>query len=192
MEQKYGIKFEYRYPFGDSLSGTKNFLVTAEGYREDELVAVHIVNFKSDDRIVKDNFLTVKYHDDIVNYLTETAKNIFGDVKVNYWTNRVAVSEDVPADASFEEWLRGAKAVISFQVAVCESGYQGRNQIEELAKVWADSGLYFGAHVAVADADSYAAMDKDAFSKFYMSDGCKDGAQIRNDEYGIEIFWKEK
>ena len=76
LEQKYGVFFQYSAPYGDSLSGDKSFYAIAGDLGDEDQVVVKILNYKSKDRIIQDNYLNIKFRDQIRAYLQETAESI--------------------------------------------------------------------------------------------------------------------
>ncbi|MDE5590689.1 MAG: hypothetical protein K2J60_16375 [Acetatifactor sp.] len=104
MEQKYGEKFEYVAPWGDSMTGNHELLVSCESLTGKDIL-VKISNYKSENRVFQDNYLAVKYCEETVGFLSQCANEVFGDSKIDYNVAKHALSPELPADASFEEYF---------------------------------------------------------------------------------------
>ena len=131
MEQKYGEKFEYKAPAGSSYTGNRTFLATCESFG-DQTVVVQIVNYKTDERQFRDNYLEIKYADRMFDYLSQIVNNRFGESKIYYGSAGKPLSADLPANATFEEYLMDPSGTINAIFVVKKSDYKDMNQLSEI------------------------------------------------------------
>ncbi len=131
MEQKYGEKFEYKAPTGSSYTGNRTFLATCESFG-DETVVVQIVNYKTDERQFRDNYLAIKYADRMIDYFSQIVNNQFGESKVYYSPTGKPLSADLPANATFEEYLMDPSDTILAWIVVKKSDYRDMDQLSEI------------------------------------------------------------
>ena len=131
MEQKYGEKFEYKAPTGSSYTGNRTFLATCESFG-DQTVVVQVVNYKTDERQFRDNYLEIKYADRMFDYLSQIVNNQFGESKIYYGTVGRPLSADLPANATFEEYIMDPSGTINAIFVVKKSDYKDMNQLSEI------------------------------------------------------------
>lgn len=131
MEQKYGEKFEYSAPTGSSYTGNRTFLAKCESFG-DKTVVVQIVNYKTDERQYRDNYLEIKYADRLFDYLSQIVNNQFGESKVYYGPAGKPLSADLPANATFEDYLMDPSGTINAMVVVKKSDYKDMKQLSEI------------------------------------------------------------
>ena len=131
MEQKYGEKFEYKAPAGSSYTGNRTFLATCESFG-DETVVVQVENYKTDERTFRDNYLAIKYADRMFDYLSQIVNNQFDESKLYYAPTGKPLSADLPADATFEEYLMDSSDTINAFAVVKESDFNDMKQLSEV------------------------------------------------------------
>ena len=166
MEQKYGEKFEYEAPWGDSMTGTHELLVRCESLKGKDIV-VAVSNYKSEDRVFQDNYLAVKYYDETVGFLNKCANDVFGDSKVYYDVARSALSPELPADASFEEYFADESGFISAYIAVKASSFTSEEQDEKVMEpiLEACGARYIGVLLVVVDDAEYEILEEETLTK---------------------------
>ena len=130
MQEKYGEEFTYGAPWGNSMTGTREFLAFCDSL-PGKPVVVQIKDFKSDAPVYSDNYLAVKYEEEAIAYLQKEAEAVFGDVKVYHTANKQCVSENLSADASFETFYADASAKINAYIEVNGGGYTSTEQFED-------------------------------------------------------------
>ncbi len=131
LEQKYGEKFEYAAPSGASYTGTRTFLATCESFGDRHIV-VEIENFRDEEkRVIRDNYLVVKYEDEMSDYLSKLANDQFGECKVWHGNNHTS-SANLPANASFDEFLKDPSNQLFGEIVVKKSEYKERSQLAEI------------------------------------------------------------
>lgn len=131
MEQKYGEKFEYKAPAGSSYTGNRTFLATCESFG-DQTVVVQVVNYKTEERQFRDNYLEIKYADQLYDYLSQIVNNQFGEFKLYYGTVGRPLSPDLPANATFEEYIMDPSGTINAYIVVKKSDFKDMNQLSEI------------------------------------------------------------
>lgn len=131
LERKYCEKFEYVQPAGNSMTGTRNFIAScAHGH-----VLVQVDNFKDEDaRVFRDNHIAVKYEEKMRNFIKEISDKEFTESKAFYDAPEHALSEDLPGDATFEQFLADPETSISAVIAVKYSDYSDNDQLKAIVE----------------------------------------------------------
>jgi len=78
MEKKYRENFEYAFPYGDSMTGTHQLLVTCASFPEQNIL-VRIENYRREDKVFLDNYVAVKYREETIGFLQDCANQVFGE-----------------------------------------------------------------------------------------------------------------
>lgn len=190
LEEKYGEPFTYAGATGNSMSGTHAFYADCESL-PGKHVKVAVVGFQASDYTVRDNYLLLKYEEEIRQYLLEQAQTEFSDVRLHYYETKVTLSEDLPADATLEQVLHDPEAYVSavFEVrADAMTEPSGAARVAE--RVAADLKQYDVEFLAVED-DRFGTMtDEEA-------DECiSRGTYVRYASYvclhdQVQTQWKE-
>jgi len=153
MEQKYGEKFEYVAPWGNSMSGTHQLLVSCASFPGEE-IAVQVENNRAGDKVFRDNYLAVKYQQQTAGFFEECSKKVFTEAEAFCVVRKDGLSEDLPANASFEEYLSDSRANLVILVEVRESDFEDESQLNELVKLVGKYGTrYLLKTVIVKDGD---------------------------------------
>ena len=135
LEERYGEPFEYKAPAGSSYSGTKTFLATCQSFG-DKSILVQITNFKdAETRVVQDNYLAVKYRDELNNRVASIVANTFGAARLTTCnsTGRTLPTGLLPT-STFEDYLKGNESLISCAVVFPGSAFADNAQFYALAK----------------------------------------------------------
>ena len=161
MEQKYGEPFTYGAPWGISKLGAHELLVTCESL-PDQMVFVEIENYRDDNRIFRDNFLAVKYRDEVNSFLHEQASIMFGDVNVFYEVAMQSLSPDLPANATFNEYFTDTSGFISACIELRAGSFSGYEHVEEMiGSILAKSGAgNITLRVIFVDDDTFGTFDE--------------------------------
>ena len=191
MEQKYGEKFEYVAPWGDSMSGTHELLVKCDSFPEQNIL-VEIENYRSDDKVFSDNYLAVKYFEDTIGFLIGCANQVFSEATVVYDINKAALSSDLPANATFEEFLADTRVPLITAVVIKTNDFSSEEQAQELAKLIAESSVDFHLTIAVVDDEDFGAYNRKTLNELISSKKLVDRASIRKHGDDIRIVWAEK
>lgn len=161
MEQKYGEKFEYVQPWGNSMSGDHELIVTCESLAGRHIL-VKINNYKDENRVFQDNYLAVKYYEETVNFLKQCANEVFGDSRVYYKPARKALSAGLSADASFEEYFADEAGFTSAYIVVKASSFTAKEQAANVMDpiLSAHGGWYLSIKLVVVDDAEYESLDE--------------------------------
>ena len=168
MEQKYGEKFEYAYPYGDSMTGTHQLLVTCDSY-PDQLILVSIENYRTDNKVFLDNFIAVKYRDQTVDFIRTCSNQIFGETVVFYKVDAQALSPEITVDATFEEFLADTRVPLNILLEVKASTFVSEEQIEQLAEFLFTYGTEYYLSVVFIDDDLFGTFDETAIEQHMAS-----------------------
>ncbi len=137
LECKYGEKFEYEQPAGNSMTGTRNFIASCSDHGH---VLVQIDNFKDEEtRVFRDNHIAVKYEEKTRNYIKEICDKEFAESKVLYSVAEKALSEYLSADATFEQYLADPESRISAVIVVKKSDFSDNDQFKIIAETISES-----------------------------------------------------
>lgn len=192
LEQKYGEKFEYSAPVGASYTGTRSFLVTCESFGE-KSVLVQIENFMdSENRIIKDDYLVVKYEDNVRELLGKMADKEFGESKIFYNSSGRTIDPTLPADASFEEYLCCKDGLISAVIALPENGYKNAEQLKSLCSNILNtfSCDEISVLLIVVDNEKFKTADEDELRKIFVAESGVTQAELNryNGKENINIL----
>ncbi len=133
LEQKYGEKFEYAAPAGASYTGARSFLATCESFGERK-VLVQVDNYKDENnRVIRDNYMAIKYEQEVKDEFTQIANEEFGDSKVFYAASGRVLAAELSSNMSFEDYLKCSDGLISAIVSLPEKGYKGAEQFTALS-----------------------------------------------------------
>jgi hypothetical protein len=192
MEQKYGIKFTYKGAWGSSLgSDTYRFVAEAEGYPGLQ-VAAQVENYKGDGKIFRDGFLAVKYGSETREFFQACANSVFGQAKALSAPELGCQSENLPANASFEEYLSDKTTALTCTIVVGEGSFKGKEQAQELAELVAQSGARYLLSLSVIKDSDYDSGNWDTVGDF--ASGKYDsvfGCNISNSSGAILADWGE-
>ena len=193
MEQKYGEKFEYEAPWGDSMTGDHELIVTCESLAGKDII-VKISDYRSEDRVFQDNYLAVKYYEETIGFLSQCANEVFGDSKVYYDVARRALSPELPADASFEEYFADEKGDISAYIAVKASSFTTKEQAENVMDpiLSACGAGYIGILLVVVDDAEYEFLEEDTLTKKIIRSQFVHCARLTKQGSDVQLEWLEE
>jgi hypothetical protein len=164
MEQKYGEEFEYAAPWGNSMSGTHELIVSCASLPGQEIV-VQIENYKRDDKVFRDNYLAVKYRQQTADFVNDCAVEVFGRATIFYEAANDGLSSSLPADASFDEFLADTRVPLGVMIEVKASDLSSREQAEKVAKLIAERSAGFYLTLVAVDDDVYGALDRKSLNE---------------------------
>lgn len=190
MDQKYGESFEYSAPAGDSMTGTRAMLVRCQSLPE--AVYVEVENYRKADRVFRDNYIAVKYKNETIDFLTECATAEFGEANVFYSVTRTGLSPDLPAGASFADFLRDSGVTLIGTIEVQGESDSYKEQTEKFAQRIADSGVPYRIMLAVMTSDEFGVYDYDQLGDMIVLEKTKDSASIINVDGSPQIEWRGK
>lgn len=160
MENKYGESFTYLAPWGNSMSGNREILVTCESF-PNEPILVQVENFKSANKVYRDNFHAVKFQNDVVDYFEAIACDYFGTVNVFHTPSKIALSSGLSADTDFETYYSNPSTVVSVLIEIKSSNFIDSSDLEDYMKNISDThGLVTISFVVVND-DIFGSMGRD-------------------------------
>lgn len=187
LERKYGEKFEFQQMCGNSMTGTRNFIASCS---EHGRILVQIDNFRDEEaRVFRDNHIAVKYENETRNYIKDTIEKQFKESRVLYTAAQKALSEDIPADATFEEYLAESEAYISASAAVKSSDYSDNGQLKKVGEVLIRSFFAdrINISVYVLESDEYDSFDPNTQSDIELSGKYVKRAYIHRENGTTEI-----
>ena len=191
MEQKYGEKFEYSEPWGDSLSGTRRFLAICKSF-PNEKVFVQIENYRDDSKIFSDNYLAVKYYNETVDYFQIRANSIFGEAKIYYSVNKEGLSPSLAANASLNEFLADTPYLV-VMIEVKESIFTSREQVGKLVEIIGENLPYYCLTIIVVDDSIYGTLDRNSLDDLITSMQFEQCGDIRRLEGNVQVNkWLDK
>lgn len=159
MQEKYAEKFSYIAPWGDSMTGMREFLATCDSL-PGQTVLVQVENFKGEHPIYRDNYLTVKYQAQTKDYFRRVAADIFGDAIVHYEASKLSVSSDLDAGTSFDTFYADSTTLIGVFIEIKESNYSSQKQLDEFfAKLNLSQGQ-IKVNVVVVNDSVYGTLDR--------------------------------
>lgn len=193
MEQKYGEKFEYVQPWGNSMSGDHELIVACESLAGREIV-VKISNYKEENRVFQDNYLAVKYCEETVDFLGQCANEIFGESRVYYNVAHKALSAGLSADASFEEYFADEEGFTVALITVKESSFTSREQAEKVMDpiLSAYGGWYLCINLIVVEDAEYESLDRDTLSDRIIRREFKNCARLTKQNDDVVLKWLER
>ena len=190
MEQKYGEKFEYVAPWGNSLSGTHELIVSCTSLPGYEIV-VQVENYKQADKVFRDNYLAVKYQQETTEFLQRHAEEVFGQAIVLYEPSKDSQSESLSATAAYQEYLADTRTAIMPSIVVKRSCFTDKEQALQLARLISGSGVrYLMSLMVISDAD-YESGNWSSLGEFLANKYETFTATIGNSNSEIEISWIE-
>lgn len=193
MEQKYGEKFEYVAPWGNSMSGDHELIVTCESLAGKDIF-VKISSYRDEDRVFQDNYLAVKYGEETASFLNQCANEVFGESKVYYNVAEKALSADLLADASFEEYLADEAGYLSAYIAVRESSFTEKEQAEKVTDsiLLACGAGYISIILAVVDDAEYEFLDEDMLEEKIVLRQFARCARLTKENGDVQLEWLEE
>lgn len=187
LEQKYGESFEYSAPTGDSITGTRAMLVRCESLPE--AVYVEIENYRKADRVIRDNYIAIKYKQETIDFLDNCAAEEFCEANVFYSVTRSGLSPDLPPDASFDDFLKNSGVTLIGTIEVKSENSKYKNQVEKFAKRVAESGVQYRFMIAIMTPDEFGIYDLDEIGDMMVFGETKDRASVDYIDGTFEITW---
>ena len=193
MEQKYGEKFEYVAPWGNSMTGTHELIVTCESLAGKDIL-VKISNYKNENRVFQDNYLAVKYCEETTDFLNQCANEVFGDAKVYYNVAKRALSPELSADASFEEYLADEEGYISAYIAVRASSFTAMEQAANVTEpiLSACGAEYLSVLLVVVEDAEYELLDGDTLGEKVVLRQFVHCARLTKEGSDVQLEWLEE
>lgn len=171
LEQKYGETFEYYAPAGSSYTGTRTFLAKCDSFG-DKYILVQITNYKDDEnREILDNYIAVKYENEVRKSLKTNADDVFGSSRIFYEASGRVLSSDLSSDASLEEYYGCREGMINAVIALNEIDYKDTEQIELLSEKISNNFLCdeISILIIVVDNDTFESADESELRDIFVT-----------------------
>ena len=156
MQEKYGETFTHAAGYGDSMAPTAEFLVTCNSL-PNQRILVQVENYRTDDPIFRDNYLAVKYQEQVIAMVKDNAAAQGAVVNVFHEARKDGQSENLGANATFEEFLADGRAVAVVMVEMKESDFVDKAQVEQIIQDCAANNGRMNIAVAVVKDDAFGA-----------------------------------
>ena len=138
LEQKYNETFEYISIWGADYSNTSGTRLLTQCGSFPDAILVNCVK-DEDDFIFSDNYLAVRYKQEMTEFIQSTTDVVFGRSVVFYEVLKQPLSPDLPADSSFEVYSKDEMSGIFATVVVPNETFD-----ESLVQVLAEKICEFG------------------------------------------------
>ena len=185
MENKYGEKFEYSEPYGNSMTGTRELLVTCASLPNQKIL-VQVENYKQSNKIYRDNLIAIKFRQQTVDFIQDCADKQFGEAKVFYDVARDGLSPNLSANASFNEYLSDARVTLNISIRTKASLFTSEKQAIQLADALAAYGTHFITVLSSVSDEDYGKSNENESINFVWR------VQLSKLSGNIEIDWLEK
>jgi hypothetical protein len=191
MERKYGEKFEYVAPYGDSMTGTHQLLVQCASF-PDQPILVRVENYKKSNRVFLDNYVAVKYQEHSVSLIVDCAKQVFGETNVFYTVDKQALSPDLSAEASFDEYLADTRVPLNIMIEAKASKFSSKEQAQELTGLLASHGCDFYLSLVFVQDNDFGATDNKALESKMANGNYAHCAKVTSISGETNIRWLEE
>ena len=188
MEKHYGHKFEYSSPWGNTLSGTHEFLVTSEEFPDEEF-QVQIEKFKHDDIVISSNFIATIHRNATVEFFRDCATRIFGDANIFYTVAKMGVSPNLPRNATLNEFLADTRVPLVILIEIKESNFKSKEQAEKFAELIAENGTHFYLTIAVVSDNVYGTFNQKSLGEHIALKKIIHYALFIKENDSIESIW---
>jgi hypothetical protein len=139
MEQKYGEKFEYVAPWGSSLANRNKLQMLVKCVSLSDEVFVE-VNYIENEYIFSDNYVAVKYTPETNKLLQSAIDNFFEKSFVVCNISQKALSPDLLAEATFEQYCSDSEASLSATIFIPDSVFE-ETSVKKFGEKLADSNM---------------------------------------------------
>lgn len=191
LQEKYGQEFSYAGPWGNSLTGDHSFLATCQSLPGKQLVIV-VKNYRSEDKIICDNYLAVKYEDETLSFLQSCVNEVFGSGRAFRDVLENPLSPDLPVDATMEDVLADTSVWQSVLFEVKESSFSDEEQVSRLADLLAQTGAHFRMCVVFLPDSEYGIDNYDTLLDRLTDYRFSRCANITKLDENTDVRWVEK
>ena len=167
MERRYGAAFEFSHTWDSGLGRSFSFLATTESF-PGQMLIIEVSNIRDRNREnweISSSFLAVKHRDATADFLRSLAEEVFGEVVIHHDATRLSLSPDLPPDATLEEFLADASALIRATIEVPESVVTSMEQIDELTNLLTESLARFTISILAVDDHLLGTLDRAAIDE---------------------------
>ena len=169
MQEKYGEKFEYYKPYGNSMSGTHSLLVRCASLPDQDIL-VSIENYRRENKVFLDNYLAVKYREETFEFLLDCARQVFGEANIFLYINYLALSPHLLANATFIEYLSDKRVPLTFDIEVKISNFSTNELIDQVVDLISIYGTQFYLRIVVVEDNDYGTFDYETFEEYIRRD----------------------
>lgn len=168
LEQRYGGTFTYSEPWGSFYTngGTARMLFTSSELNADIYVEAQQ---KEGEYTFQDNYLAVKYQQQMADAIQAVADDCFGSAKVFYELLIQPVSPELGPDASFQEYSADVSSGAAGTVVVSAEGFD-ESQADLFADELSKAGLGAFLRFAAVDETQYEGIDLAGLEKIIDTD----------------------
>lgn len=191
MENKYGEKFEYAGAWGNSMSTTHELLVTCGSFPGQQIL-VQIENYRDDNKVFLDNYLAVKYKDETFAFFKNCASRTFGDAKVFYDVVMNGLSAQLPASASFNEYIADTRVLLPVMVGVKKSSFSTKENAESVGNLAAEKGTNFILSIVFVDDEEYETINESALGDAVVFGKYKNVQLTNQGGNDLQVEWREE
>lgn len=183
LEKRYDEKFEYfRSANSPEPSSSSYFLVSCDSYDDLVFVEVHHEGaFGEGERELSDNFVAVKYANEVCKWAQPFFDEVFEKSVVMYESvNHYPLFTDYSADTTFAEYISNEKIRLDLVVSIPESAYTGSEQFEASADrlLNAFTGTGLTVDFVVLPDDMAGSVDKSEILSLSSSESCIASASL--------------
>lgn len=137
-----------------------------------------------------DNYVAVKYDKQMREFLNNKVNTYFSkEINLHYSMNKESVSQDVSADASFDDYVKESNAKVSFILEIKESSYSSDEQIKKLADELNNVGLSYHFRVIVINDKEFGKYDSTELSSKASFLEFDKSAIVSNENDEVNIRW---
>ena len=163
MQEKYGEEFTYLSPWGNRMTGNREFLASCNSL-PGQPVLVRIENYKSDTPVFGDNYWTEYFKQETIDYFQEVANEVFSESIIHYQTNKSNVTDALGVGTVFEDYYCDPSTQIVVYIEVKASVYTSEDQFSQFfAKLRGSQGKIM-VSVIVVDDSVYGTLDHSEIS----------------------------
>ena len=191
MEEKYGEPFEFVRVWGDSMSGTRQFMAKCDSLPGEEIL-VQIENYRDENKIYRDNYLAVKYREETIAFIRDCAMKEFDDVNIYYEAAPDGQSPELTAATSFEGFMSDTRVPINIMLEVKDRSFSSKAQAEKVAGLIAESVACYYLTIAVVENSLFGTFDNDALEDELVFGRFVYCAKITRLDGNIKVKWLER
>ena len=189
MEEKYGEHFVFHAPAGDSMTGTRQFFVTSDSMPNQQIM-VEIENFRTDNKIFRDNYLSIKYQDETIEFLRSNVSDYYSNFNIYYEASSACQSAGLSANASFEEYLSDNRAELNVMIELKASEFIGTESLKNIVDKITDFCNNMTLTVIVVDDNIFGTLGRKGLNNRIAHRDYVAMAKVYIDQDGVEINWK--
>ena len=196
LNEKYDDKFEYSSEFGGGAGANyKKILCSSKNYPDEE-VCVFLEIDENGNEIIEDNYLSVKYKEQVVELIDQILTDNFGvEYKMYYEVDKYGFPKNSTNNTTFEEYISDPASCIGF-VAIISSEYEVdrkvvedtlREELLENSFCCRCATIYFDAGNGI-----YDKLETTGFNYYVNNHGYKDCFEfvMKTNEDFSEVKWR--